>query len=57
VPGPAASNLFAVVDIPEMRHHWFQLKPGGPAGECADQAWMRLRGARTTFQARLNRST
>jgi hypothetical protein len=25
VTGPFATNVFAVVDLPELRHHWFQL--------------------------------
>jgi hypothetical protein len=36
VMGTAASSLFAVVDLPEMRHHWFQLRPEGPRAECTD---------------------
>jgi hypothetical protein len=34
--GTAASSLFAVVDLPQMTHHWFQLTRGAAAGDCAD---------------------
>jgi len=36
VEGTSRSNVFGVVDLPEMRHHWFQLRPEGPFGECSE---------------------
>jgi hypothetical protein len=35
VRGFGAPNIYAVVDLPEVRYHWFQLKPEGSTG-CAD---------------------
>jgi len=36
VRGFGATNIYAVVDLPEVRYHWFQLNPGAAPAACAD---------------------